>query len=102
MGLNFKKELVVDESQLFPGTERSPASPTRLQERLLSKLGREAAFPFHLQFPANSPTSVTLQPGLEAGEPCGVEYYVRAVLEQEQFSKLLTVNIMSIFIDSTD
>ena len=30
------------------------------------------------------------------------EEFVRAVLEQEQFSKLLTVNIMSIFIDSTD
>ena len=30
------------------------------------------------------------------------EEFVRAVLEQEQFSKHLTVNIMSIFIDSTD
>jgi Ca2+-binding EF-hand superfamily protein len=28
--------------------------------------------------------------------------FVRAVLEQEQFSKLLTVNIMSIFIDATE
>merc|ERR1719312_560077 len=28
--------------------------------------------------------------------------FVRAVLEQEQFSKLLTVNIMSIFIDNSD
>ena len=81
MGLNFKKELVVDETQLFPGTERAPPSPTRLQDRLLSKLGKDA-FPFHLEFPHNSPTSVTLQPGLEAGEPCGVEYYVRAVVEQ--------------------
>ena len=34
MGLNFKKELVVDEAQLFPSTERVPASPTRLQDRV--------------------------------------------------------------------
>ena len=81
MGLNFKKELVVDETQLFPGTERPPPTPSRLQDRLLSKLGRDA-FPFQLAFPTNSPTSVTLQPGTEAGEPCGVEYYVRAVVEQ--------------------
>ena len=41
-----------------------------------------SAFPFHLQFPSNSPTSVTLQPAVEeAGEPCGVEYYVRGVME---------------------
>ena len=82
------------------------------QERLLSKLGKDA-FPFHLDFPPHSPNSVTLvtiiiliiittmitiiiviptiiikntfhpkAPGVEeAGEPCGVEYYVRGVVQ---------------------
>ena len=76
MGLSFKKELTLDEVQLFPPTREAP--PTRLQERLLSKLGKNA-FPFHLSFPPNSPTSVTLQHAPEeAGEPCGVEYFIRA------------------------
>ena len=78
LGLSFKKELILDEVQLFPPTRESP--PTRLQERLLSKLGKNA-FPFHLSFPQNSPTSVTLQPSEEeAGEPCGVEYFIRAAM----------------------
>jgi len=78
LGLSFKKELILDEQQLFPPGRESP--PTRLQERLLSKLGKHA-FPFHLSFPHNSPTSVTLQPSEEeAGEPCGVEYFIRAVM----------------------
>ena len=79
MGLNFKKELILGEMQLFPPASSPP--PTRLQvthsriivetpvsmpyqERLVSKLGKNA-FPFHLDFPVHSPTSVTLQPGLE-------------------------------------
>ena len=57
MGLCFKKELTLDEVQVFPPTREAP--PTRLQERLLSKLGK-SALPFHLSFPPNSPTSVTL------------------------------------------
>ena len=53
----FKKELTLDEVQVFPPTKE--AAPTRLQERLLSKLGK-SALPFHLSFPQNSPTSVML------------------------------------------
>jgi len=92
MGLNFKKELVLGETQLFPPS--SSITPTRLQDRLISKLGKNA-FPFHLEFPVHSPTSVTLQPGLEdAGEPCGVEYYVRGIMmEDGQGSKKTTVNM---------
>ena len=57
LGLCFKKELTLDEVQVFPPTKEAP--PTRLQERLLSKLGK-SALPFHLSFPPNSPTSVML------------------------------------------
>jgi len=44
---------------------------------LLKKLGSNA-IPFTFTFPQSAPTSVTLQPGPdEAGEPCGVSYYVK-------------------------
>ena len=72
----FKKELTLDEVQVFPPTKEG--DPTRLQERLLSKLGK-SALPFHLSFPQNSPTSVTLHQAAEegSGEPCGVECFIR-------------------------
>ena len=44
--------------QIFPDPTSQPP-PTRLQERLLSKLGKDA-FPFHLEFPNHSPNSVLL------------------------------------------
>lgn len=93
MGLNFKKELTLGENQVFPPTENQPPA-TRLQERLVSKLG-ENSFPFHLEFPVHSPTSVTLQPGLEdAGEPCGVEYFVRGiVLDEAEKGRKSSVNM---------
>jgi len=79
MGLNFKKELILAEDEVFPNRGDEKPS-TRLQERLISKLGSNC-FPFHLQFPLHSPTSVTLQPGPEdAGEACGVEYSVRGIV----------------------
>jgi len=94
MGLNFRKELTLGEVQIFPPSSNQPA-PTRLQERLLSKLGKDA-FPFHLNFPPHSPNSVTLAPGAEeAGEPCGVEYYVRGVVQDatEKTGKRSSVNL---------
>lgn len=82
MGVNFRKELTLGEVQVFP-TQSSQPPPTRLQERLLTKLGKNA-YPFHLEFPTHSPNSVTLAPGPEdAGEPCGVEFYVRGVVQDE-------------------
>ncbi|CAM4641011.1 unnamed protein product, partial [Lepidochelys kempii] len=52
-----------------PPEERRP--PTRLQERLLRKLGPNA-HPFAFTIPQNLPCSVTLQPGPEdTGKACG-------------------------------
>jgi len=94
MGLNFKKELILCEVQLFPPT--TTTTPTRLQERLIAKLGKNA-FPFHLDFPLHSPTSVTLQPGVEdAGEPCGVEYFVRGIMVDETEERKRTCVSMAI------
>ena len=86
MGLNFKKELTLADEQIYPPANSKPGL-TRLQERLMKKLG-SSSIPFTLHFPRHSPTSVTLQPGPEDNadsSPCGVEYYVRCyVLETEQ------------------
>jgi len=94
MGLNFRKELTLGEVQIFPDPTSQPP-PTRLQERLLSKLGKDA-FPFHLEFPNHSPNSVLLAPGSEdGGEPCGVEYYIRGVVQEasEKSAKRTSVNL---------
>ncbi|XP_015518423.1 phosrestin-2 [Neodiprion pinetum] len=78
MGLNFQKDLYLASEQLHPPSKEPEASGlTKLQERLLKKLG-PCAFPFTFGLPQGAPSSVTLQPGPEeTGEPCGVSYYVK-------------------------
>ncbi|XP_077578691.1 beta-arrestin-1-like [Stigmatopora nigra] len=83
LGLTFRKDLFVANAQVFPPTEPAPSPPpppplTRLQERLIKKLG-ERAYPFTFQIPLNLPCSVTLQPGPEdTGKACGVDFEVKA------------------------
>ncbi|XP_014216038.1 phosrestin-2 [Copidosoma floridanum] len=77
MGLNFQKELYLASEQLYPRVKKSEHNLTKLQDRLLRKLGPNA-IPFTFEFPNTSPSSVTLQPGPEeTGEPCGVTYTVK-------------------------
>lgn len=77
MGLNFQKDLFLASDELHPHPQKVEGGLTRLQDRLLKKLG-PCAFPFTFTLPQGSPSSVTLQPGPEeAGEPCGVSYYVK-------------------------
>uniref|UniRef100_A0A336M2N2 Phosrestin-2 n=1 Tax=Culicoides sonorensis TaxID=179676 RepID=A0A336M2N2_CULSO len=77
MGLNFQKELYLASEQIFPAQDKSDREPTKLQERLLKKLGKNA-FPFTFNIPASAPASVTLQQKAdEKGEPCGVQYFVK-------------------------
>ncbi|KAF7236805.1 Beta-arrestin-2 [Varanus komodoensis] len=79
LGLTFRKDLFLASYQAFPPpTEEGPEPPTRLQERLLRKLGGNA-HPFSFLIPQNLPCSVTLQPGPEdTGKACGVDYEIRA------------------------
>ncbi|XP_011644747.1 phosrestin-2 [Pogonomyrmex barbatus] len=77
MGLNFQKDLFLASEQIFPQIKKPESNPTKLQDRLLKKLGSNA-IPFTFTFPQSAPSSVTLQPGPdETGEPCGVSYYVK-------------------------
>lgn len=77
MGLNFQKELYLASEQIYPQPEKSGKEQTKLQDRLLKKLGPNA-FPFTFNISPNAPSSVTLQQGeKDQGEPCGVSYYVK-------------------------
>lgn len=79
MGLNFQKELYLVSEQIYPSTEKSK-EPSKLQERLMKKLGPNA-FPFTFNIQPTCPASVILQQSLEeSGEPCGVSYFVKVSL----------------------
>ncbi|KAI4794828.1 hypothetical protein KUCAC02_031816, partial [Chaenocephalus aceratus] len=74
LGLTFRKDLFVANIQAFPPVPEEKKSLTRLQERLIKKLG-EHAHPFTFEIPLNLPCSVTLQPGPEdTGKACGVDF----------------------------
>ncbi|NJI30027.1 hypothetical protein HBI98_22995, partial [Aeromonas veronii] len=62
MGLNFQKELFLASEQIYPRPEKSDKEQTKLQERLLKKLGPNAV-PFTFNISTNAPSSVTLQQG---------------------------------------
>ncbi|XP_040485830.1 beta-arrestin-2 isoform X5 [Ursus maritimus] len=78
LGLSFRKDLFIANYQAFPPVPNPPRPPTRLQDRLLRKLGQHA-HPFFFTIPQNLPCSVTLQPGPEdTGKACGVDFEIRA------------------------
>ncbi|XP_071522394.1 arrestin homolog [Panulirus ornatus] len=82
MGLNFQKDLFLDSRQIFPPS--ADVETTRLQERLMKKLGGNA-YPFSFKMPMNAPPSVTIQPGPEdEGHPCGVEYYIKVFVGEKE------------------
>ncbi|XP_022093729.1 beta-arrestin-1-like isoform X2 [Acanthaster planci] len=78
LGLTFRKDLYLASMQVYPPIPEEQKPLTRLQERLIKKLGSNA-YPFLFQLPENSPASVTLQPSPEdrEGKPCGVDYELR-------------------------
>ncbi|XP_036968324.1 arrestin, beta 2b isoform X1 [Acanthopagrus latus] len=78
LGLSFRKDLYVSTVQVFPPLQAEKKPLTRLQERLLKKLGQHA-YPINFTIPQNLPCSVTLQPGPEdTGKACGVDYELQA------------------------
>ncbi|XP_014052918.1 arrestin red cell isoform X2 [Salmo salar] len=78
LGLSFRKDLYISTFQAFPPIAEECKANSRLQERLLKKLGQQA-HPFYFTIPQNLPCSVTLQPGPEdTGKACGVDFEIRA------------------------
>ncbi|XP_052750248.1 arrestin red cell [Galleria mellonella] len=90
LGLTFRKDLYLAAEQIYPvvgggGAARRPL--TRLQERLVRKLG-PAAHPFYFELPPHCPASVTLQPAPgDTGKPCGVDYELKAFVADSQDDK---------------
>uniref|UniRef100_A0A8B9U7P5 Beta-arrestin-1 n=1 Tax=Anas zonorhyncha TaxID=75864 RepID=A0A8B9U7P5_9AVES len=88
LGLTFRKDLFVANVQAFPPVPEEKKPLTRLQERLIKKLG-EHAYPFTFEIPPNLPCSVTLQPGPEdTGKACGVDYEVKAFCAENLEEKI--------------
>ncbi|XP_036282274.1 beta-arrestin-1 isoform X4 [Pipistrellus kuhlii] len=88
LGLTFRKDLFVANVQSFPPAPEDKKPLTRLQERLIKKLG-EHAYPFTFEIPPNLPCSVTLQPGPEdTGKACGVDYEVKAFCAESLEEKI--------------
>ncbi|XP_039987593.1 beta-arrestin-1 isoform X2 [Xiphias gladius] len=88
LGLTFRKDLFVANVQAFPPLAEEKKSLTRLQERLIKKLG-EHAYPFTFEIPLNLPCSVTLQPGPEdTGKACGVDFEVKAFCAENVEEKI--------------
>jgi beta-arrestin len=77
LGLTFRKDLYLASEQIFPPPE-TERPLTRLQERLMKKLGPHA-HPFYFEVPPHCPASVSLQPAPgDTGKPCGVDYELKA------------------------
>lgn len=53
LGLSFRKDLYVSTVQAFPPLQETKTPPSRLQERLLKKLGQHA-YPFHFTVRAHA------------------------------------------------
>lgn len=84
MGVKFSKEMVLACNQIAPPSKDiTDLSP--VQKKLVKKFGNANAFPFVFQFPPNSPSSVTLQPGDDdTGKPLGVEYNIRTYVSDSE------------------
>ncbi|KAL1123942.1 hypothetical protein AAG570_001712 [Ranatra chinensis] len=87
MGLKFQKDLYLCSSQIYPQPEKQDLNLTKLQERLLKKLGPNA-FPFTFNIPQNAPASVTIQPGVQdQGEPCGIHYFIKTFVGESEIDR---------------
>ncbi|XP_019875578.1 beta-arrestin-1 [Aethina tumida] len=89
LGLTFRKDLYLAAEQIYPQDNGNATKRplTRLQERLVKKLGANA-FPFYFELPPHCPASVTLQPAPgDTGKPCGVDYELKAFVAETQDDK---------------
>lgn len=77
LGLTFRKDLYMAHEQIYPPMQLERPM-TRLQERLIKKLGPNA-HPFYFEVPPYCPASVSLQPAPgDVGKSCGVDYELKA------------------------
>lgn len=97
MGLNFQKELYLASEQLYPVANKPDFTPSKLQERLVKKLGQNA-IPFTFNIQPSAPASVSLQQGRdEVGEPCGVQYFIKVFIFLATCKVKLKINFFKDF-----
>ncbi|KAJ8406161.1 hypothetical protein AAFF_G00303920 [Aldrovandia affinis] len=98
LGIEFRRDLYLCTRQVYPPLQdKERSTHTRMQNRLLCKLG-ENAYPFFFEFPDNLPCSVGLQPApTDVGKHCAVEFEVKAFsakTQGEKVRKRSTVKLM--------
>ncbi|KAK3533997.1 hypothetical protein QTP86_000510 [Hemibagrus guttatus] len=78
MGIAFRRDIYLSTRQIYPPLQdREQCTLTKVQEKLLRKLGYNA-YPFFFEFPDNLPCSVGLQPAPnDVGKHCAVEFEVK-------------------------
>uniref|UniRef100_A0A667ZTK5 S-arrestin n=1 Tax=Myripristis murdjan TaxID=586833 RepID=A0A667ZTK5_9TELE len=89
LGIAFRRELFLSTRQVYPPLQdREQGIHTKVQARLLRKLGQNA-YPFFFEFPDNLPCSVALQPGAnDVGKQCAVEFEIKAFSAESQDAKV--------------
>ncbi|XP_069576585.1 S-arrestin a [Brachyistius frenatus] len=89
MGVAFRRELFMSTRQVYPPLQdREKGVHTKIQARLLRKLGNDA-YPFFFEFPDNLPCSVSLQPAPhDDGKQCTVDFEVKAFSAESQDAKV--------------
>uniref|UniRef100_A0A3B4ZCH1 S-arrestin n=1 Tax=Stegastes partitus TaxID=144197 RepID=A0A3B4ZCH1_9TELE len=89
MGIAFRRELYLSTRQVYPPLQdREKGIHTKIQARLLRKLGNNA-YPFFFEFPDNLPCSVALQPAPhDVGKQCAVEFEIKAFSAESQDAKV--------------
>nr|QHA94779.1 visual arrestin [Sepia officinalis] len=98
MGVSFRKDFAVKQMQIYPPLEENKHPLTKLQVKLLNKLG-EDAIPFHFDLPTNTPDTVCIQPSeYDGGSPCGVDYQITTYVGQNMDDKIHKRNSVSLSI----
>ncbi|KAF7650329.1 hypothetical protein LDENG_00127660 [Lucifuga dentata] len=89
MGVAFKRDIFLVTRQVFPEMQdKEKLTHTRIQEKLLRKLGHNA-FPFFFEFPDNLPCSVTMQPGpSDEGKKCAEKFEVKVFCAENHDDKI--------------
>lgn len=89
LGLTFRKDLYLAHEQIYPPMQLERPM-TRLQERLIKKLGPNA-HPFYFEVPPYCPASVSLQPAPgDVGKSCGVDYELKAFVGESMIGLALS------------
>ncbi|CAO1429856.1 unnamed protein product [Diamesa hyperborea] len=100
LGLSFRKDLFMTSKQVCPASSNEDLDKplTKLQERLIKKLGPNAK-PFIFEVPPLCPSSVTLQPTPgDTSKPCGVDYELTAYIGNNSEDKAQKKNTVGLSI----